>query len=192
MPYFGQLENRRVKPWVGRSAQIILSVILFILAGALLENATVILTYAAATGSASSFVQAAATSAHGSPSSLSLAFPANTNVGDLLLVAFDYNTGVTPSAVSDSQGNVFTTVGNQLNSPGGASSRVYYAKNIKGGADTVKVTLSAGSSYLELYLAEYSGINPTNPIDAQAGASGSPLWLIGFFLTGIKLATSIL
>ena len=79
----------------------------------------------------------------GAASSVSLAFPANTLAGDLLLVAFDYDNSVTPSSVTDSQGNVFTAVGNQLTTPGGALSRVYYAKNIKGGADTVTVTLSA-------------------------------------------------
>ena len=118
-------------------------------------------------------MQAVASASSGTPSSLSLSFPANTLAGDLLLVAFDYDTNVTPSSVTDSQGNVFTPVGNQLSSPGGALSQVYYAKNIKGGADTVTVTLSANSSYIELYLTEYSGIDATNPIDAQAGASGS-------------------
>jgi hypothetical protein len=104
---------------------------------------------------------------------LSLSFPANTAAGDLIMVGFDYTTSATPSSVSDSQGNVFTAIGNQLTSPGGARSRVYYAKNIKGGADTITVTLTATSSWLELYLTEYSGADPTNPIDAQAGASGS-------------------
>jgi hypothetical protein len=104
---------------------------------------------------------------------LSLAFPSNTQAGDLLLVAFDYDSNATPSSLTDSLGDVFTEVGSQLRSPGGALSRVYYAKNIKGGADTVTVTLSASSSYLELYLTEYSGINTTNPIDAEAGASGN-------------------
>ena len=45
---------------------------------------------------------------------MSLAFPANTLAGDLLLVAFDYDTSATPSSVTDSQGNIFTAVGNQL------------------------------------------------------------------------------
>ena len=120
-----------------------------------------------------SFVQAAASAAHGTPTTLSLAFPSNTQAGDLVLVAFDFVSNVTPSSVTDSQGNVFTEVGNQLCSPGNALSRVYYAKNIKGGADTVTVTLSGSSSYLEVYLSEYSGINPTSPIDAQASASGN-------------------
>src|SRR5580693_7830136 len=134
-------------------------------------NATLTLTIASA--ASGPFVQVASNAASGSPSTLSLAFSANTNAGDLFLVAFDYSTAATPSSVTDSQGNVFTAAGNQLTSPGGVRSRVYYAKNIKGGADTVTVKLTASSSWLELYLAEYSGLDLTNPIDAQASASGS-------------------
>jgi hypothetical protein len=134
-------------------------------------NATLTLTFAATLPA--SFVQSAASVALGAPSSLSLAFPANTLPGDLLLIAFEYSSSATPSSVSDSQGNVFTPVGNQLSTPGGALSQVYYAQNIKGGADTVTVTLTATSSYLKGYLGEYAGINPTNPIDVLAGASGS-------------------
>jgi hypothetical protein len=137
----------------------------------LIEHATSPLTIAASTSA--SFVQAAASAASGTATTLSLAFPSNTQAGDLLLVAFDYDTKATPTSVTDSQGNVFTEVGSQLESPAEVRSRVYYAKNIKGGADMVTVTLSTSSSYLELYLNEYSGINTTNPIDAEVGASGS-------------------
>jgi hypothetical protein len=64
-------------------------------------------------------------------------------------------------------------VGSQLTSPAGVRSRVYFAKNIKGGADTVTVKLSAISSCIEAYLTEYKGADSTNPIDAQVGATGN-------------------
>jgi hypothetical protein len=134
-------------------------------------NATLTLTITASV--AASYVREVAGAAHGSPSSVTLAFPANTLAGDVLLVAFIYDDSVVPSTVTDSQGNAFAEVGTQLTTPGGGRSSVYYAKNIKGGADTVVVTLSAASSYEEVYLTEYSGVNPTSPIDAEAGASGS-------------------
>jgi hypothetical protein len=120
-----------------------------------------------------SSVQAVANAVSGPASSLSLSFRSSTVAGDVLLVAFDYDTNATASSVTDAQGNVFTAVGNQLTSPGGSRSRVYYAQNIKGGADTVTVNLSANSGYIELYLTEYTGVDQTNPIDGQAGASGS-------------------
>ena len=119
------------------------------------------------------FMQAIAKAASAPVGSLSLSFPSNTTAGDIILIAFDYDMNTVPSSVIDSQGNLFTAVGNQLTSSGGTRSRVYYAKSIKGGADTVTVNLSGTSSWIELYLAEYSGIDQTNPIDAQAGASGN-------------------
>jgi hypothetical protein len=119
-----------------------------------------------------SSTQAAATAASGSASTLSLSFPQNTAAGDLILVAFDYDLNSTPSSVADSQGNVFTLIGNELTSPAGARSRVYYAKSIKGGADMVTVNLSGNSAWIELYISEYTGVDTVNPIDVQAGASG--------------------
>jgi RHS repeat-associated protein len=134
-------------------------------------GATLTLTITAA--AAASFVQAAAVAAQGGANSVTLPFPANTLAGDLLLVAFDYGSSVTVSSVSDSLGNAFTPVGSPLTSPGGRTSQVYYAQNVLVGADTVMVTLSGTTSSLQLYLSEYSGIDPNNPIDAQAGASGA-------------------
>ena len=120
----------------------------------------------------SSFVQAAANQALGTANSLTLSFSNNTLVGDVILVGIDYNKTSPPLSVTDTQGNNFTQVGSQLISPDGTGSAVYLAKNIKGGADTLTVKLTANSTWLELYLTEFSGVNQTNPIDAQAGASG--------------------
>ena len=75
-----------------------------------------------------SSVQVVATAASGSASTLLLSFPQNTVAGDLILVAFDYDTNTTPSSVTDSQGNVFTPIGNQLTSRGGTRNRVYYTR----------------------------------------------------------------
>jgi hypothetical protein len=136
-------------------------------------TATLTLTVAPVSSAAISFVQVAAKAASSAASSLSLSFSANTSPGDLILVAFDFASGVTPTSVTDSQGNTFTEVGSQLTTPGDAASRVYYARNIAGGADTVTIKLSANSVWLEAYLTEYSGANTASPIDAQAGAAGS-------------------
>ncbi len=120
-----------------------------------------------------SFVQVVASTTSGTASSSSLSFSKNTVAGDLIVVGFDFNSSAKPSSITDSQGNIFTLVGTELTTPGGAHGAVYYAKNIKGGADKVTVTLSASSAFLEIYLTEYSGVDQTNPIDAQVGASGS-------------------
>jgi hypothetical protein len=128
---------------------------------------------AGAQSSSPRYVQAAAESASGAVGSLPLSFSANTVAGDIILVAFDFDANAGTNSVSDSQGNIFAGVGARLNSPAGViRSRVFYAKNIQGGGDTVTVTLSANSSWIELYLTEYSGIDLTNPIDAQCSDLG--------------------
>jgi len=118
-------------------------------------------------------VQTTAKAASKNAKSLSVAFANKTSAGDVILVGFDFSSGAVPSSISDSQGNTFSEVGSQLTTPGGTNTRVYYAANIKGGADTVTITLSASSSVLEVYLSEFTGVNATSPIDAQAGAAGS-------------------
>lgn len=121
----------------------------------------------------SDFVQSVSNATSGTARSASLSFSNNTLAGDVILFGFDYDKIAAPLSVTDSQGNSFTRVGSQLTSPGGSGSVVYLAKNIKGGTDTITVTLTTNSGWLELYLSEYSGVNQTNPIDVQSGASGN-------------------
>ncbi len=121
---------------------------------------------------AAAFVQQASGAAPGSTQTFSVSFSSKTTAGNLILVGFDKDGSQIPT-VTDSQGNTFTEIGNELTSPVGSHSRLYCASNIHGGADSVTVTYSASSTYLELYVTEYSGINTTNPIDGQSGNSGS-------------------
>ncbi len=157
------LDKPRASRGAQRRAKLSLSALFFAL----------FLCAAKAAAGVPAITQTVANAASGTANSFSLSFPNNTVAGDIILVGFDFIASATLSSISDSQGNAFTEVGNQLTSPGGGASRVYYAKNIKGGADTVTVKLSANSTYLEVYLTEYSGVDQTNPIDAQAGASGN-------------------
>jgi hypothetical protein len=61
-----------------------------------------------------------------------------------------------------------------LNTPDGPiRRRVFYANNIKSGADTVTLNLAADSTWTEVYLTEYYGVNLSNAIDARTGASGN-------------------
>ena len=50
---------------------------------------------------------------------------------------------------------------------------MYYAKNIKGGADAVTVNLAGGTSSLEVYIAEYKGADLAAPLDGSAQRIGS-------------------
>lgn len=48
-------------------------------------------------------------------------------------------------------------------------------RNINGGADTVTITLSANSSYLEVYLMEYASPNLTDASTAKRVRSATPV-----------------
>lgn len=52
-------------------------------------------------------------------------------------------------------------------------SKIYYAQNVKGGADSVTVQLSSTSARIDLYLIEYAGVAQAGAVDTQAGAAGS-------------------
>lgn len=117
-------------------------------------------------------VQTTAKATSSSASSLSVSFPGQTNAGDVILVGFDETANISSASVTDSQGNTFTEVGKQLTSPAGRRSRVYYAKNIAGGADTIKVSLSTKAT-IRVYISEYSAADPSSPVDTASGATGT-------------------
>ena len=100
-----------------------------------------------------------------------MSFKAKTLPGDIVLVGVNFLSKF--SSITDSQGNTFQAVGSQLSTSGDQiHTALFYAVNIVGGADKVTIHLATQSSILEVYLAEYSGVNETTPIDAQAGATG--------------------
>jgi PKD repeat protein len=99
-------------------------------------------------------------------SSNALAFSSATTAGNLMIVHVDWSNTSNFTSIKDSQGNVFTQVGTEQNATGfGIKSRLYYSKNIKGGADTVTSTVSGTPASHELYIHEYSGLDPVNPLD---------------------------
>src|SRR5579862_2801920 len=93
-----------------------------------------------------------------------------TNAGDLIVLVLFVSDSTSVSSVSDTQGNTFSLIGSpQTWSPYNFVERLYYAKNIKGGADTITVGLSGIPSYsLELHSYDYSGLDPSSPLDATA------------------------
>ena len=116
------------------------------------------------------FVQGTATS--NALKTIAVSLAAATTKGNLVVVGFDF-TGTTFTSIADNQGNAFTQVGTEITSPGGARTRLYYARNIKGGSETVTINLGANPPYLEVYVAEYAGVDTTTPLDVSAQATGS-------------------
>jgi hypothetical protein len=57
---------------------------------------------------------------------------------------------------------------------GSQSSQVFYARNIVGGANTVTATFaSAINGFAIVYVHEYSGVDKSDPVDAQSTAIGT-------------------
>jgi hypothetical protein len=107
---------------------------------------------------------------------VSVAYANAQSAGNTNIVAIGWNsTTATINSVSDSAANLY-----QLAAPiargGGLSQAIYYAKNIKAagvGSNTVTVQFSSTVPYPDIRNAEYSGLDPTSPLDATASNSGS-------------------
>ncbi|MBS1865618.1 MAG: Ig-like domain-containing protein [Acidobacteria bacterium] len=106
-------------------------------------------------------------------SAVSIAFHSATQTGNTIVVyAIWSNTGA--ATITDSAGNTFASIGAPLVWGGGFSAQVFYASHIAGGADTVTASFQTGvTSFGVLYVHEYSGIDPANPIDVTSSATGS-------------------
>jgi hypothetical protein len=78
-------------------------------------------------------------------------------------------------SVTDTQNNVYTLANTVLLS-GNATQTAYYAKNIVAAAangNTVTVTFNAKVNQPDVRIAEYSGIDPANPVDVMVGSTGN-------------------
>ena len=129
------------------------------------------LTGGTAKGGIYGFVQQNASTGY-TGSSNSASFTTNTTAGDLIMVALDYPSTATLSSVTDSQGDTFTQTGSTLTSHLSKKTRVYYAPNINGGADTVTLTFT-GSTTSDIYVTEYNGIATASPVDISPHATGN-------------------
>jgi chitodextrinase len=114
--------------------------------------------------------------AFGSVSSANISFGSATTAGDLVIVGIYFGPSSSIVSVTDSQANLYTQIGTALSSPTNKQrSALFYAKNIKGGSDTVTVLLNAvpQSPGLGIYIFEYKGVDTVSPLDGNAQAAGS-------------------
>ena len=98
------------------------------------------------------------------------------SAGDTNILAIGWNNATSNiTSVTDSAGNTY-----QLAVPTargtGISQAIYYASNIKAaaaGTNTVTVTFNTSTPFVDIRALEYSGLDPVNPFDVGASASGS-------------------
>jgi outer membrane protein assembly factor BamB len=102
--------------------------------------------------------------------------PFRQDAGDLNVVAIGFNNSTsTITSVTDTAGNVYQPAA-PLTRGSGMSQAIYYAKNVKAataGSNAVTVQFSAAVPFADVRVAEYSGLDPVNPLDTSASAAGS-------------------
>jgi uncharacterized repeat protein (TIGR01451 family) len=116
------------------------------------------------------FVQVAATLPQGTASSVSASYASSQTAGDLNVVVIGTNdaTSVVQS-VTDTAGNAYSLALGPTTGTGLRQS-IYYAPNIRAGANTVTVTFTAAAAFPDLRILQYRGVNT---LDVIAGASGN-------------------
>ena len=75
--------------------------------------------------------------------------------------------------VTDSAGNIYTDAVAQSQSTDGHQVHVFYARNVAGGANSVKATFSSSNGHSWLAVYEFRGLSTTIPLDGTAHAQGS-------------------
>ena len=122
------------------------------------------------------FVQVNAATPQTNQSTVTITYTSAQVAGDTNILAIGWNNATSNiTSVTDSAGNVY-----QLAVPtargSGLSQAIYYANNIKAaaaGTNTVTVTFSASTPFIDIRALEYSGLDPVNPFDVGTSASGS-------------------
>ncbi|MGB8885100.1 MAG: hypothetical protein WCC87_00150, partial [Candidatus Korobacteraceae bacterium] len=144
--------------------------------GGVQQNAVVSLTVTASS-STITYVQANYATPQSPQSTVSVPFTAAQLAGDLNVIAIGWNDSTASvSSVQDTKGNVYTLAVGPTIQSGLASQSIYYAKNIvaaPAGANTVTVTFTSAAVSPDIRTLEYSGADPSNPVDVTAASSGN-------------------
>jgi hypothetical protein len=108
-----------------------------------------------------------------------VSYAAPQSAGDLNVVIVGWNDASAEiSSLTDSEGNVYRlAVGPTLRTGSPALSQsIYYARNISAanaGANVVTATFDVAALYVDLRILEYRGLDPLNPLDVSAAATGN-------------------
>ena len=93
--------------------------------------------------------------------------------GDTNIVVIGWgDTSSTISSVTDNKLNSYALAVGPTSGTGLRQS-IYYAPNIAGGSTTVTVTFNKAAAYPDVRILEYSGLDPTAPLDKAVGAAGT-------------------
>ena len=97
--------------------------------------------------------------------------------GNLNVVVVGWNDAVAHvQSLVDSKGNTYALAVGPTVRSGFGSQAIYYGKNIQAaaaGTNVVTVTFDRAASFVDLRIAEYRGLDTSNPLDVTAAAQGS-------------------
>ena len=102
--------------------------------------------------------------------SVSVAFPAGNTAGNLIIAFVRASTTTQTITLSDTTGNTYSQAVTQAQTTDGHQTAIFYAANIKSGANTVKATFSGTNNHPFLAIYEYSGVST---LDKTAGTQGT-------------------
>jgi fibronectin type 3 domain-containing protein len=123
------------------------------------------------------YVQSAFAVPQSPQTSVTIQYPAAQHAGDLNVVAVGWNDSTaTVTSITDSSGNSYKRAVGPTVVTGFGSQSIYYAPNIAAAAaraNTVTVTFSPAAVNPDIRILEYSGADPSAPVDATAVGTGN-------------------
>jgi hypothetical protein len=112
-----------------------------------------------------------------SASTITVPFAQAQSAGDLNVVVVGWDgTSNSVKSVTDQIGNVYSKAVGPTQVTGEVSQLIYYAKNIVASsafANAVTVTFASTATAPDVRVLEYSGADPSNPVDVVAAGTGS-------------------
>jgi hypothetical protein len=124
-----------------------------------------------------SFIQANSADPQAPQAAVAVTYTAAQRVGDLNVVVVGWNDSTaTVNTVTDTMNNVYALAVGPTVQTGIATQSIYYAKNIAAaaaGANSVTVKFNGSAVFPDIRIAEYSGLDTSNPLDVATGASGT-------------------
>jgi hypothetical protein len=100
--------------------------------------------------------------------SVSTTLPSATVAGNLIVVWTRWGTDGPTGTITDSLGNTWIPVSDKLASTAhGADAQMFYAINSTSGPDTLTLTLDQSAPRVGLIVCEYTGVNSSDPFEAE-------------------------
>jgi hypothetical protein len=125
-------------------------------------------------GAGINFVQANSGTSNPNATSQAVTFALPQTAGDLNVVVAGWgDTLASIKSVTDTAGNTYAIAAAAVQGTN-LTQAIYYAKNINNSAsNTVTVTFNEAAAFPDVRIAEYSGLDIVNPLDAGGGAAGA-------------------